>query len=63
MNLDTIRKSKGYGNFNYIRTHTLLLPDQDVLNALYGRYIKSVPDQLYNFDTRKGGIYETISFW
>lgn len=63
MNLDTIRKKvKDTDIFSYIRTHTLLLPDQDVLNALYGRYIKSVPDQLYNFDTRKGGIYETISF-
>lgn len=65
MNLDNIRQQVDSNDiFNYIRshTHTLLLPDQDVLNALYGRYIKSVPDQFYNFDTRKGKIYETISF-
>ena len=40
----------------------MLLPDQDVLNALYGKDIKTVPDQLYNFDARKGQTYETISF-
>lgn len=63
MNLDRVRKEvRDEDIFDYIRTHTLLLPDQDVLNALYGRYIKSIPDQLYNFDTRKGRIYETISF-
>ncbi len=63
MNLDNIRKKvQAKDIFAYIRSHTLLLPDQDVLNALYGRDIKSVPDQLYNFDTRKGTIYETISF-
>lgn len=65
MNLDSIRQRVDSADiFAYIRSHahTLLLPDQDVLNALYGRQIKSVPDQLYNFDTRKGRVYETISF-
>src|SRR5699024_12371833 len=47
--------------FNFIRSHVLLLPDQDVLNALYGHHIKSVPDELYNFDVRNLRIYETIS--
>lgn len=62
MNLDTIRERVQPDDiFNYIRDHILLLPDQDVLNALYGKYIKSVPDELYNFDTRNGRIYETIS--
>lgn len=63
MNLDAIRQRvQPAAIFNYIRDHILLLPDQDVLNALYGKDIKSVPDELYNFDTRKGQIYETISF-
>lgn len=63
MNLDSIRhRVRPQDIFKYIREHILLLPDQDVLNALYGKDIKSVPDQLYNYDTRKGQIYETISF-
>ncbi|WP_267201414.1 glycosyltransferase family 8 protein [Limosilactobacillus kribbianus] len=63
MNLDEIRRRvRAEDIFSYIRQHVLLLPDQDVLNALYGKYIKSVPDELYNFDTRNGRIYETISF-
>lgn len=62
MNLDLVRqKVKKEDIFNYIRTHTLLLPDQDVLNALYSHHIKQIPDQLYNFDVRKDRIYEAIS--
>lgn len=63
MNLDAIRQEVHAEDiFDYIKKHILFLPDQDVLNALYGDRIKSVPDQIYNFDTRKGGTYETISF-
>lgn len=63
MNLDALRKRvKPADIFNYIQKHILLLPDQDVLNALYGRYTKTIPDELYNFDTRNGRIYELISF-
>ena len=62
MNLDEIRQRvRPTEIFNYIRDHVLLLPDQDVLNALYGKYIRSVPDELYNFDARNLRIYETIS--
>lgn len=62
MNLDLVRKTvKDQDIFDYIRAHTLLLPDQDVLNALYGNQIKEIPDELYNFDVRKDKIYETIS--
>lgn len=62
MNLDLVRqKVKDQDIFNYIKTHTLLLPDQDVLNALYGKDIKEIPDQIYNFDVRKDRIYEAIS--
>lgn len=63
MNLVNIRKCvRAADIFQYIRDHVLLLPDQDVLNALYGDQIKSVPDQLYNFDARKLATYQTISF-
>ncbi|WP_283583778.1 glycosyltransferase family 8 protein [Limosilactobacillus difficilis] len=63
MNLAAIRQNvRANDIFDYIRNHVLLLPDQDVLNALYGERIKSVPDQLYNFDTRKLATYQTISF-
>lgn len=62
MNLDAIRQEvKAEDIFDYIKSHLLLLPDQDVLNALYGDRIKSIPDQLFNFDTRKGPTYEAIS--
>lgn len=62
MNLDLVRqKVKDQDIFDYIKTHTLLLPDQDVLNALYGKDIKEIPDQIYNFDVRKDRIYEAIS--
>ncbi len=63
INLDLIRQQVHAEDiYEYIREHVLLLPDQDVLNALYGKDIKTVPDQLYNFDARKGQTYETISF-
>lgn len=62
MNLDLMRQEVDANQiFDYIRRHILLLPDQDVLNALYSERIKTIPDQLYNFDTRNGKIYETIS--
>lgn len=62
MNLDLMRQEVDANQiFDYIRRHILLLPDQDVLNALYSERIKTILDQLYNFDTRNGKIYETIS--
>ncbi len=62
MNLDLMRQEVDADQiFDYIRRHIWLLPDQDVLNALYSERIKTIPDQLYNFDTRNGKIYETIS--
>ena len=62
MNLDLMRQEVDANQiFDYIRRHILQLLDQDVLNALYSEWIKTIPDQLYNFDTRNGKIYETIS--
>ena len=40
--------------FDYVREHgeDLLLPDQDVLNALYGSRIFPLDESLYNYDAR-----------
>lgn len=45
--------------FSFISDYKLklLLPDQDVFNALYGRYTKHVPDELWNYDARKYSQY------
>ncbi|MGT2947905.1 glycosyltransferase family 8 protein [Streptococcus devriesei] len=40
---------------------TLLLPDQDVLNALYGSQTSQIPDEIYNYDARYNIIYFTRS--
>ena len=41
--------------FAYVKTHagTILLPDQDVLNALYGETILPLDDLIWNYDARK----------
>ena len=39
----------------------LILPDQDLINLLYGYYIKEVPEELWNYDTRKYLSYFTKS--
>ena len=54
--------------FDYVEQHRreLLLPDQDVLNALYSEQILPVEDALWNYDARKyssyllrsGGVYD-----
>lgn len=33
--------------------YRLLLPDQDVFNALYGNYTLQIPDEIWNYDARK----------
>lgn len=40
--------------FAYVREHSsgLLLPDQDVFNALYGKYTLPVEDRIWNYDAR-----------
>lgn len=44
--------------FHYVRTNqdSLILPDQDVLNALYHDAIQPLDDSIYNYDSRR---YET----
>lgn len=45
--------------FNYIREKkdVLVLPDQDVLNALYSHRIHSLPDVICNYETRFHHMY------
>lgn len=64
MNLPEIRRLVSrQAIFDFIEKNwfQLFLPDQDVLNGLYGKLILSLPDQLYNFDVRNKLVYETIS--
>lgn len=39
----------------------LFLPDQDILNHLYGKYTKEIPEEIWNYDTRKYMRYFTKS--
>lgn len=60
MNLEQIRKTvKREDIMDYIATNgpLLFLPDQDVLNALYGHQILLVADEIYNFDARYHAYY------
>lgn len=45
--------------FRFVEEHekTLLLPDQDVLNAMYGRRIVPLEDVIWNYDARNYGTY------
>ena len=49
--------------FGYAREHAdiLLLPDQDVLNGLYGGQILGVDDSLWNYDARRFDRYLLLS--
>ncbi|WP_022792018.1 glycosyltransferase family 8 protein [Weissella halotolerans] len=61
MNLNKIRQEVSAEDiFNFIREyrHQLLLPDQDVLNKLYGENMLPVSDALYNYDVRKDFTYQ-----
>jgi len=60
MDLQAIRENvKAEDIFNYINKMgaALLLPDQDILNGLYGQNIMRIPDELYNYDARMNPLY------
>lgn len=64
INLTAVRKEvKRQDILNYIanKGHLLVLPDQDVLNALYGHKTMLIPDQIYNFDARYSILYQARS--
>lgn len=39
----------------------LILPDQDILNFLYGSEILEIPEEIWNYDTRKYFVYQARS--
>lgn len=39
----------------------LIMPDQDILNALYSKKIKSIDEKLYNYDVRYYRYYKLMS--
>lgn len=45
--------------FSYTKEHAkeLLLPDQDILNALYGRRTLQIDDSIWNYDARNYNTY------
>lgn len=49
--------------FDYVRENRslLILPDQDVLNGLYGQHILALDEQRYNYDVRKYREYRLQS--
>lgn len=60
MNLDLMREEMKVADiYDYIEKNKqkLLLPDQDVLNGLYGHRILPVEDSIWNYDTRKFEYY------
>ena len=60
MNLRRLRREVNSAKiFEYIASHgnELILPDQDVFNALYGKHTLSLADSLYNYDSRRFEAY------
>jgi lipopolysaccharide biosynthesis glycosyltransferase len=60
MNLELLRSTVNVDEiFKYAEEHRmeLLLPDQDILNGMFGKHILSLDDSLYNYDARKGNTY------
>ena len=60
MNMPQIRK-RVYPRdiYDYVNQnrHLLILPDQDILNGLYGEHILPVDEMLWNYDARKYNEY------
>ena len=44
--------------FGYAKAHrNLILPDQDILNAIYGNHILQLDDAIWNYDARRYSGY------
>ncbi|WP_338470714.1 glycosyltransferase family 8 protein [Niallia sp. XMNu-256] len=64
MNLTSHRKEIEVGEiFDFVAKNKkrLILPDQDILNALYSKKIKQVDEVLYNYDPRFFHFYKLAS--
>lgn len=60
MNLSTIRQTvSAQAIFDYIEKYrsVLFLPDQDVLNGLYGHQTILIPEEIFNYDARHSLFY------
>lgn len=64
MDLDACRRAiKPEVLFDFVREHasTLLLPDQDLLNSLYGSRVLPLEDVIWNYDARDYLGYQLVS--
>lgn len=61
MNLELLRREADEGviyRFIEENRQKLVMPDQDILNAVYAKKIKSLDEKLYNYDTRYYNYYK-----
>ncbi|MFW5441672.1 glycosyltransferase family 8 protein [Aerococcus urinaeequi] len=64
MNLDRARQVIKWADIQETidkYNNLLILPDQDILNHLYGKYAVEIPEEIWNYDTRKYMRYLTKS--
>lgn len=64
MNLEYQRKYIDENDiFNFVEKHhsKLVMPDQDVLNSLYSSKVKTLDEQIYNYDARNYLYYKLNS--
>ena len=64
MNLDLQRKildEKTIFEFVEKNRSKLIMPDQDIINALYANQIKNLDEKLYNFDVRYYKYYKKVT--
>ncbi|MGX6977836.1 glycosyltransferase family 8 protein [Vagococcus elongatus] len=54
-----IKKESIFSHIEESIITSLLLPDQDIFNALYGKMTLEIPDEIWNYDTRKFSKYIT----
>lgn len=52
-----IKKESIFSHIDESIITSLLLPDQDIFNALYGKMTLEIPDEIWNYDTRKFSKY------
>lgn len=64
MNLERLRKEVSEESvFQFVEEYKsqLILPDQDVLNAMFSKQIKSIDEKIYNYDVRYFQYYKLTS--
>lgn len=64
MNLELQRKTiKEQDIYQFVEKNRLklIMPDQDIMNALYSKQIKSLDEKIYNYDARYYRYYKILS--